>query len=292
MPNVVVLLSTWNGMAFLGEQIDSVLNQEFGGAITIIVRDDGSRDGSVSYLRARDPRITVIQGENLGPRDSFLALIDHARGLQADVFALCDQDDVWHPQKLARAISHLHQAAPALYVSSVDLVDKDLNLIRTYQHPGDQSFASTLISNCATGCTCVFNRALLDRIPMPGRPARVLMHDWWLAVVAAAIGKVYYDRASFISYRQHASNHIGIASGLGGLARKIWKAMTVAQSVTRFDQARELEAALRTTLDDRQSHLLRAFLLSEHSSLRRMWFFLRHARGVGLLAGARFTFLG
>ncbi len=292
MSKVLVLLSTWNGMKFLPEQIASLLAQDVEGELSILVRDDGSSDGTVAYLRSLGPRVQVVEGQNVGPRASFFDLLRLARETDADIYALCDQDDVWHPHKIQRAQSGFTDGRPALYASALALVDEGLAPIRTYVHPGDRSFAATLMCNYVTGCTCVFNRAFLERMPFPDDPEKVIMHDWWLASIATIDADIRYDPVSSIAYRQHASNHVGIKSGLMATLAKIRKAMTHKPAVTRFDHARQLQAATRDRLDPVQRRTLDRFLASEHSPIRRSMFALRHLQAVGAQAALRFAAFG
>lgn len=292
MAKVLVLLSTWNGMTFLPEQIASLLAQEVEGELSILVRDDGSSDGTVAYLQGLGPRVRVVAGKNVGPRASFFELLRLARDSDADIYALCDQDDVWQPHKIARAQAAFDPARPGLYASALALVDETLAPIRTYVHPGDRSFAATLMCNYVTGCTCVFNRAFLEAMPFPADPQKVIMHDWWLASIATIEADIRYDPVSSIAYRQHASNHVGIKSGLLATLAKIRKAMAHKPAVTRFDHARQLRQATQDQLNPVQRCTLDAFLASEHSPLRRMAFALRHRRAVGMQAVLRFTTFG
>ncbi|PTW44081.1 glycosyltransferase involved in cell wall biosynthesis [Sphingomonas faeni] len=292
MAKVLVLLSTWNGMKFLEEQIQSLLAQDIDGELSILVRDDGSTDGTVEYLRSLGPIVTVIEGRNVGPRASFFDLLRLARNENADTYALCDQDDVWDPQKIRRAQAELADGRPGLYASALDLVDEALVPIRTYVHPGDRSFVATLMCNYVTGCTCVFNRPFLEQLPFPSDPEKVIMHDWWLASIATIKADIRYDRKSLIAYRQHASNHVGIKSGMAATLAKIRKAVTYKPSVTRFDHARQLRTAMQEQLDPVQRRTLERFLASEHSPIRRSLFALQHVSAIGLQGAMRFAAFG
>ena len=157
-------------MKYLPEQIDSVFAQEGAIGLALMVRDDGSNDDTVAYLRNRDEHISVERGSNIGPCKSFLELLRKAKQSQFDFVALCDQDDVWEPTKLAAAIHSMPPDRPALYASALTLVDEELKPIGVFKHRGDRSFAATLLCNFVTGCTCVLNRKFLDALvflPIP-----------------------------------------------------------------------------------------------------------------------------
>lgn len=231
---ILVLLPVYNGAAFLQAQIESVLDQTYA-PVHIICRDDGSKDTSLAVLKrlqVRAPeRISVIEDSlgNLGASASFALLLSHALSHplgsgenssdQTPYFALCDQDDIWHAEKLAVCATRLAQLEaadpnkPALVHSDLRVVTEDGATIAPsmarYQglRTQDQAFNAQLLSNTLTGCTSLFNRRLVEMsLPIP---ADAIMHDWWLSLVASAFGvRAYIDQA-LIDYRQHASNAIG-----------------------------------------------------------------------------------
>ena len=101
---VAVLMSTYNGAAFLKEQLDSILNQTYSDFV-LYIRDDNSTDDTFEILsNYDDPRIRLIRGLNLGPAGSFFALLQEALKMQADYLFFSDQDDVWFPGKLERML--------------------------------------------------------------------------------------------------------------------------------------------------------------------------------------------
>lgn len=277
LPRVCVLLSTFNGEQFLREQLDSLLDQQ-GVAASIIVRDDGSSDGTrqiLQFYSDRNGNFHVHLGKNLGVVASFFELMRLAAASDATHFALCDQDDVWLPQKLSEALRNigLESSVPQLYCSAVRYVDeslRDLGSSRTDQLP---SFGNALVENIATGCTVVFNRALLDVVnSVP--PQRALMHDWWLYMVASAFGSVAFDPQSWILYRQHGRNVIGGSASIARMMLVRLRRMTVRrEGIFRCsDQAKEFLRAFgeRCRASDRQ--LLEEMLAVRGSVLGRIRF--------------------
>jgi glycosyltransferase involved in cell wall biosynthesis len=212
-PHVVVLMSTYNGERFLDAQLDSLAAQE-GVELILHVRDDGSTDRTLEILArhgTRWPNLRKLStGANLGPAMSFLKLLRTAPP-DADYYAFCDQDDVWLPLKLARAVATIEaDAGPALYCSNVTCVAEDLSVIGVPRENGDPRFQHILFENIVYGCTAVLNRAarelIVSRIPERG----VIMHDWWCALVGAAFGRIHFDpEPGLILYRQHGGNTIG-----------------------------------------------------------------------------------
>jgi hypothetical protein len=231
-----ILLATYNGQAHLAEQIDSLLAQEFV-AWRLLARDDGSKDGTVELLEAYAGRLkgrmTLLpnSGGNLGPMGNFLELMRHS---DADHIMLCDQDDVWLPGKIGMTLAKMREMEseqgrdkPLLVHTDFRVVDEHLNILAEsgwrYQKtdPDRDSLNRLLVQNVATGCTVMINRALRDlALPVPGE---ALMHDHWLALAAAAFGKIGYLPTPTLLYRQHGGNEVGaqpwgMASILGHLS--------------------------------------------------------------------------
>jgi glycosyl transferase family 2 len=221
---VTILLSSYNGARFLAEQIESIRRQSFGGW-TLLVRDDGSSDesvGIVESISATDSRV-VLLGDgrgNLGPAGSFGILLGHAYDEGARYVALADQDDIWSPEKLARELDLLAQSErelgedmPLLVHTDLAVVREDLSLVHDsflafqgLRHPFHSPLGTLLIQNFATGCTMLVNRPLLRvAVPVPA----VIMHDWWLALCAAATGRVVFLPEATVRYRQHGGNAQG-----------------------------------------------------------------------------------
>jgi glycosyltransferase involved in cell wall biosynthesis len=237
---ILVLLPVYNGAAFLQAQLDSILAQTYE-PVHIICRDDGSKDASLEILsRAQQEapeRISIVKDTfgNLGASKSFALLLQHALNVptsaagsespQTPYVALCDQDDIWHPDKLSVCAAELalleaaHPGKPALVHSDLQVVAEDGSTIAPsmarYQglRTQDQAFNAQLLSNTLTGCTSLFNRQLIEKsLPIP---AGAIMHDWWLSLVASAFGVRTYIDKPLIDYRQHASNAIGAKALVG-----------------------------------------------------------------------------
>jgi glycosyltransferase involved in cell wall biosynthesis len=221
-PHVCVLLSTYNGAPYLAAQLDSLRAQQ-GVRVDLHVRDDGSSDATLAALAGYAdtwPQLAkVSSGPNLKPAASFLELLRTAPP-DADFYAFCDQDDVWLPQKLARATEALAaDTGPALYCSNVTCVAEDLSVIGMPRQNDDPRLQHLLFENIAYGCTTVINRAarelVAERLP---DPAGIIMHDWWIALAVAALGTIRYDPEPQILYRQHGSNSLGAKVGAAAQA--------------------------------------------------------------------------
>ncbi len=291
MSKVLVLMSTWNGELFLKAQLESIFAQMFDGSLHLLVRDDGSNDSTLDLLDSyQNASITVVRGKNIGAKASFLELIRMAQNIEVDFYALSDQDDVWDQDKIACAINCIrHMNSPALYCSSVEIVSQDLSHLSNYIHPGDRSFPSTLLCNYVTGCTSLFNRALLEKIRFPSDPGYILMHDWWLGLTASAIGEVFYDDHSHIKHRQHGGNHVGITRGLRGLIRRFTMVFHASKITSRVTQSQSFAEAYNGKLSEFSERELHQFLRQSRSLISRLNYTILIRSHVSLVTAVRFV---
>lgn len=212
----VVLLSTFNGSAYIAEQLTSILSQLPTEGL-VLIRDDGSRDATVAVIESMsDSRIRLLKGANLGFARSFFSLMQLAPR-DADMYMLADQDDVWLPQKIQRAWAQVSRSGdvPFLYCTDTQLVDsalRPLGVGRKRISQGD--LLAALTDNQVTGCTVAMNAALLEMaLPDADVVGDVHFHDWWLYAVATAFGDVFCDHQPTLLYRQHGQNQVGAGAG-------------------------------------------------------------------------------
>ncbi len=214
---VAILLSTWNGAAFLRDQLGSFQAQT-GAAWRLYWRDDSSADDTAAQMRDFARRMdgsVVDQNDNLGRigiTASFLTLL--RRAPRDHILAFADQDDVWLPEKLSRGVAALNavpSSVPTLYCARQMLVDAALRPLReTARIAGPPGFPQALTQNIATGCTVMLNPAAARLIAAAHEPEGTL-HDWWCyLVVTAAGGRVLIDDVPTVMYRQHAGNAVGV----------------------------------------------------------------------------------
>jgi glycosyltransferase involved in cell wall biosynthesis len=216
-----VLLATYNGAEFLEEQLKSIVSQTFQ-SWRVIARDDGSVDATMDilerYAKGFPEKIKIVRdGFHLGARGSFSALMKLS---EAPYIAFCDQDDIWLPEKLAVLVSAVKQQeaiagneVAVLVHSDLEVVDKKMNRIAAsfwaYQgiQPERNKLGQLVLENTVTGCAMLFNRALLGRCDEV--PEAAYMHDYWLTLIAAALGRIVFVRESLVRYRQHGNNTLG-----------------------------------------------------------------------------------
>lgn len=275
---VDILLSTYNGAAWLDDQIASILGQTHGN-FRLRIRDDGSRDATPEMLARwaeRDARITWRPGSrNLGPCGSFFRLLDSVAE-DAAFAGFADQDDVWDSDKLARgvaALSALPAGMPALYCARVVIVDEEL--VRRGLSPlpvRGPSLANALVENIAIGCTILLNRAAIDLLRNHW-PAPPVFHDWWAYQVIGALGQVIYDPRPALKYRQHGGNAIGAGfTPLDRLIGKVRRQLTAGQSDLRRHQASELRRLFGDRLSPADRATIDALLDSEYRLIDRLRF--------------------
>lgn len=220
---IAILMATYNGEKFLGEQIDSLLAQTYKDW-HLYVHDDGSKDDTVrivkEYQQNHPDKITFLEyPPQDGPCKNFLSMLERVK---ATYYMFCDQDDVWLPEKIELSLKEMtvreQESSETGIVVCSDLLVVDDNLkvinnsmwdylsifpqyIRTFRDSG----ASTI----ATGCTMLFNHKAKEDC-LPYSPA-VMMHDCWVCLCTLKQhGKLYGISKQLVRYRQHHDNNLGV----------------------------------------------------------------------------------
>ncbi len=220
---VLVLLATYNGKNYVREMIDSVIDQDFD-SYHIVLSDDGSADGTADILAEYEEKYSELithykSGRKFGnAQNHFMHLLSEFH--DANYIMFCDQDDFWHRDKIRKTYIKMQEtekdsALPAMVHTDLRVVDKDMNVIdESFMHfsklDGERMAVNQLlVQNVVTGCTMMINKALAEKainyIPQSG----ILMHDWWLALIAAVYGQTGFLREATIDYRQHGNNVVG-----------------------------------------------------------------------------------
>ncbi len=300
---VAILLSTYNGQAFLAEQLASFLAQTHA-RWTLFWRDDGSTDRTRSIMAefargAGAGRCVRLAGhDHLGYAASFLRLL---RQVPEDhVAAFADQDDVWLPRKLERGLLALgdpRSPLPTLYCARQRLVDGSLRPLGL-SPPLDRlpPFPASLTQNIATGCTVMLNAAAIRAVAGSHPPVGTL-HDWWSYLIVGAVGgRLIADPMPVVLYRQHRGNAVGaphsvLRRGLMALRRgpdafmalfRLHVAELAAEAETLSPQARADVTLLQRSLCGTRLERLRAMRrlprLTRRTRLEtllfRLWFLI------------------
>jgi glycosyltransferase involved in cell wall biosynthesis len=224
---ISIAMATYNGEAYIREQLDSLANQTLLPK-ELIVCDDGSADQTLEIVEqwsktvAPFPVYIFRNEKRLGFADNFLQA---ASRCTSDLIAFCDQDDVWLSEKL-QYCQAMFTNDPALMLLSHNawVTDEKLSRLKllssrkTCIYPrGDfQPLANPLM-----GFTQVFRKELVQDIPWNARPKAdeyvqsktpgcLMPHDCWIAIVASSLGKVMVSDKVLASYRQHGKNAVGL----------------------------------------------------------------------------------
>jgi len=208
-PKVSIVLSTYNGERFLKEQIESLLNQTYKN-VEIIAIDDRSNDKTVEILKSYG-RIKLYQNEKrAGILKNFEKGISLAQG---EYIALCDQDDVWYPQKIEIQVKELNKFdMPAMVHSDLEVIDEEGNLLhksyfkyKGYDFQNTKSLETLISRSGVMGNTVMFNKKLKDLLlPIPECAP---MHDYYIGVLNEIYGKRVTLKEPLVKYRLHKKNY-------------------------------------------------------------------------------------
>ena len=257
---ISVALCTHNGALFLGEQIRSICAQTLP-PNEIVLSDDASSDGSVAAVRAAldacrvDRPELAVELRVIENRPALRVTKNFEQAVKAcggDLIALSDQDDVWQPDRLERmAVEFERRPDLMLLHTDARLVDAqgqplggtlfhalEVHASELARIHAGQAFEVLLRRNLVTGATTVFRRSLLEAaLPFPVE----WLHDEWLGIIAAAVGRVDVLETALIDYRQHGNNQIGARRD--SLAEKFRKAVA-SRGDTHVQRARKAELLL------------------------------------------------
>lgn len=229
-----ILMAVYNGERYLKEQLESIGRQTFTDW-KLHIRDDGSSDRTADIIKEFALRypdkvclIDELQKNNYGAKGNFAKLVEYVR--EDGDYAFCDQDDIWDEDKLEISVKELRKTEkcedgtikPSLVCSDARLIDENGNVTgesfaeksRLYIS-GQHIFERLLLYNFAQGTTMLWNMQLYSLIQYI--PKEAVMHDWWVALVAAGHGKINFIERQLLSYRQHGNNE------LGEFDRSVWQ---------------------------------------------------------------------
>lgn len=222
-PKIEILLATYNGEKYVGEQIDSIINQTYNNW-ELLIRDDNSKDRTLEILKEyekKDKRIKVIEDKkgNLGFVKNFEELLNNSK---EDWVMFSDQDDYWLENKIEKYVAILNTSSedilkkPMLIHSNSFICDDNLEIIK-------DEFINSKIANkyneddfyfayFVQGSTVLINRAIID-LALPFSK-NVTVHDRYFHLLAEFLGKRIFINESLIKYRQHSNNKIGAKTSI------------------------------------------------------------------------------
>ena len=275
-----ILLATYNGAPYLAQQLDSVLAQSETDW-RLVIRDDGSADETAAIVeRYRrqypDKLFPVPSGHPSGSAmHNFFALLDYA---ESEYVMFCDQDDIWKPDKIALSVSKMKEmegrygpATPLLVHTDLCVVNETLQVInpslfamQDMDYRRD-TLNRLLAANIVTGCTMLFNRALLNLLVE--KPKTAVMHDMWIALVAAAFGRIGFIHEATVLYRQHGNNANGAkdVKSLAYYKEKLFHRDKIRETLRlQYRQAGEFLRIYQKQLTEEQREMLSAYAGFEH----------------------------
>lgn len=222
-PKVAVLLAAYNGMEWIEEQLNSILDQ-VSVDVTVYISVDSSTDGTESWCRtyaSLHPAVFVLPdaGRFGGASRNFFRLIRDVDLESYDFVAFSDQDDIWNPDKLLRATQSIQSWAVDAYSSNVTAFWPDgKTLLLDKAQP--QVAWDFLFEAAGPGCTYVMKRKLVSSLKSSilanwDDLQNVTLHDWYCYAFARSHGfRWYIDPNSSMEYRQHEKNQVGANKGL------------------------------------------------------------------------------
>jgi glycosyltransferase involved in cell wall biosynthesis len=264
--------------ALFRAQVDSIRRQTDNRWVCLI-SDDCSAPQSFGRIRAvvgDDARFLVSRApERLGYYRNFERVLAMAPA-EVDLIALSDQDDRWHPDKLATLRGALGGAA--MVYSDQRLVDARGRVLRDTMWEGRRNnhtdIASLLVANSITGAATLFRREIADlALPFP-MPPGIAFHDHWLALVALAAGEVGYVSRPLYDYVQHGGAVFGDVV-TGGSARASTPGAYFHGYVARQVLARALLVRCGDRITPAKRRALERFVAAERSPAAFAWLLAR-----------------
>lgn len=208
-------MSTYNGERFIRQQIETILCQK-NVQVSLIVRDDGSNDATLDILDEYKNKglLKWYTGDNLGPAKSFMHLLENAP--EFEYYSFADQDDIWYPLKLNKAVEAIRtiekekSSSKILYVCNKNVVDANGHIKYYAAHKFKQSAGLAFLECHSSGCCMVMNSKLRNYVCTHKPKEWIMLHDYWVYLIANSLGKVIFDNEPLMGYRIHGNNAAGI----------------------------------------------------------------------------------
>ncbi len=215
-------------LALLSRQIGSLLAQTHSNIVVLVSSDGPLADDAAAIIsKPGDPRIVLKRCEpRVGVHANFARGLREALSLSdddSDLFAFCDQDDVWRADKLQRQVACLADGGVSLCHSDARIVSRDGKVLAPSLFDYESrlrraSLFDLLVMNSVTGMTAMFRRDVaLAASPFPLARCRYLLHDHWTALVAALMGRIALIEEPLVDYVQHGESVLGARAWAGSL---------------------------------------------------------------------------
>ena len=298
---VAIVLGFYNGYEFINRQLQSIFDQTHQNFIIFITDDNSKEKFSPERLninKRNQKKIRIeTRNKNIGYAQNFLNSLISINGY-FDYYAFSDQDDIWHCDKLEKAIISLEKYPDNeanLYGSRTELIGESekLNLGESILFKKNPSFQNALTQNIFGGNTMVFNRSAYKLICASNINQKIIAHDWWCyQLISGSGGNIFYDKKSSLKYRQHNNNIIG--SNIS-LKNKWYRLLKVVNGEFKKQNTINLAAIKNNEnlLTKKNKNCLNNFIRSRNSNLiNRVLFFTKSKVYRQTTIGNIFLFLG
>lgn len=285
-----IVLATYNGERFIREQLDSIL-EGTADDFSIEVCDDGSTDGTLEIVREYAGQYECIRihenEKNLGYARNFIEGIKRSG---SPYIMLCDQDDIWMPDKIARTLKAMKSleeecrrgdGCPLLvFTDAINYEDGTGKELGSFHQNSRLNVDKTdpahlLMENKCIGCTVMVNAAIIPYLETV--PEEIRVHDWWLALICSCFGKIGYLPETTLQYRQHHDNMIGGSGFFSYVKNRIInlkKQRAVLEQT--FAQGKAFYLLFRDRLGEKEKRAVQGFSqMEEAGPLRRRWYVVR-----------------
>lgn len=243
---VCVLMATYNGEKYVLEMLESIKNQTYSEFVCYI-HDDGSTDSTCKiideFCKVNDNFIRLKSGSCGGAKSNYLYMLKEI-GVQFKYCMFCDQDDVWLPNKIEKSVEAIKKlesdnpAVSALVYCDMKVVDENLkeiasSFIKYNALSVDEiTIDRAVMKGYAAGCTMIINNTLA-KASVVEDTNNIIMHDWWVMLIASVIGKIEYLDEPLALYRQHGTNTLG--------AKHITRSSRIREICSRVISGRQME---------------------------------------------------
>jgi len=229
LPKVAVLLATHNGDKYLKYQLASIISQ-VDVEVTVFISDDSSTDGTMNYIKTIClPNVKILKQRNVySPALNFLNFFIDDLVLKFDYYAFADQDDIWMPNKLSKAVECLKSQKANCYSSDL-IIFKENNSDHHFGYLRKSSVQKKydyLFQGASAGCTYLIDftafQLIHDLISKYGIEKNIISHDWFIYAICRSHNLIWHmDKSAYILYRQHSSNAYGSGSIISDFVKKI-----------------------------------------------------------------------
>jgi glycosyltransferase involved in cell wall biosynthesis len=299
-------MATYNGEKYLKEQIESILSSTYKDFELHIV-DDGSQDNTMQilehYKQKYPDKLHIKRNDtNLGVTLNFLNAV---RNMTSEYIMLCDQDDVWNMDKIARTLKRVKQMEvqfgkelPIAVFTDAYVVDEQLNVIHesffksSRLNPRLTDLPHLLMENKLIGCTVMINQAVLRILQSSPLPKRARFHDGWLGLISASAGKIGFIKDPTLLYRQHDSNVVGNRSFYSYIIDRIRNIRRQRRALLElYIQAEEFASLYHNKIDSSKLEIISRFSkLHQYNFIKRRIMMIRYGylksgiiRNIGLM---------